>query len=184
MLVLMVGFYIMDFIMMSRFADERNQAKTGRAWDYTLFIFVLALLLILQPIFLPILGFSTPARWGLIVQVAGLGLILLAFGLHLWARFHLRQFYAERVEVIPEHRVIDTGPYALMRHPVICSFFTFTIGLFLINPAITTLAVVIYTFWDFGHAAVKEEELLSKEVPGYKDYMSKVPRFLPIFSRK
>ncbi len=184
MLVLMIGFYIMDFMMMNRFSGERQQAKAGRAWDYTIFIFLVALLLILQPIFLPFLGISTPAKWGLAVQFLGLLLILLAFGLHLWARLHLRQYYAERVEVIPGHQVVDTGPYALVRHPVICSFFAFAVGLFLINPALTTLAAMIYAFWDFGHAAINEEKLLSKDVPGYEDYMHKVPRFMPLLSRK
>jgi len=183
MLVMIVAFYIMDFMMMHRYSKEREQAKTGRAWDYTLFSLAVTLLLILQPIFLPFLGLSTSAKWGLVIQALGVILILLAFGLHLWARLHLRQFYAERVEVIPEHYVVESGPYALVRHPIICSFFTFAMGLFLINPALTTLAVLIYTFWDFGHAAIKEEELLSKEVPGYTSYMKKVPRFWPIFNR-
>ena len=62
---------------------------------------------------------------------------------------HLQQFYAERVEVQPEHKVIDTGPYQLMRHPVITSFFGIATGFFLFNPALTTFVVLLYTIWDF-----------------------------------
>jgi protein-S-isoprenylcysteine O-methyltransferase Ste14 len=81
--------------------------------------------------------------------------------------------------VQPEHKVINTGPYALMRHPVITSFFGISMGLFLINPALTTLAALLYTIWDFTRAAQQEEDLLSKTLPGYADYARQTPRFLP-----
>jgi protein-S-isoprenylcysteine O-methyltransferase Ste14 len=53
------------------------------------------------------------------------------------------------------------------------------IGLFLVNPALTTLAMLIYTFWDFTRAARQEEELLSKSLPDYAAYMARTARFLP-----
>ena len=93
--------------------------------------------------------------------------------------FHLQQYYAERVEVQPEHKVINTGPYALMRHPVITSFFGIATGLFLINPALTTLFALAYTIWDFSRAALQEEDLLSRTLPGYADYPRHTPRYLP-----
>ena len=98
---------------------------------------------------------------------------------HLVALFHLQQYYAERVEVQPEHQVINPGPYALVRHPVITSFFGISTGLFFINPALTTLAALLYTLWDFGRAARQEEELLTQTLPGYSDYARQTPRFLP-----
>jgi len=102
-----------------------------------------------------------------------------AFALHVWSRVHLRQFYVERVEVQVDHQVIDTGPYALVRHPIITSFFGLTGGLFLLNPAIPTLFVFIYTLWDFTQSAQKEEKLLSGNVTGYEAYIHRTPRFLP-----
>jgi protein-S-isoprenylcysteine O-methyltransferase len=114
-----------------------------------------------------------------LIQILGIITMLLSLALHVWSRFHLQQFYAERVEVQPEHQVINTGPYALMRHPVITSFFGIATGLFLINPALTTLATLLYTLWDFGRAARQEEDLLTKALPGYAAYASHTPRFLP-----
>jgi protein-S-isoprenylcysteine O-methyltransferase Ste14 len=103
--------------------------------------------------------------------------------LQVWARLHLRQFYAERVEVQPEHYVVDTGPYAHVRHPLFTSFFVFVTGLLLVSPALPTLLVAAYAFWDFSRAARQEEELLSEHLAGYKDYMARVPRFVPGLSR-
>jgi protein-S-isoprenylcysteine O-methyltransferase len=119
----------------------------------------------------------------LVIQTIGVFLILSALALHIWSRVHLQHFYAERVEVQPEHQVIDTGPYRLMRHPVITSFFGIATGLFLINPAVPTLAVLLYTIWDFSRAADQEEKLLSSTLPGYADYVRRTPRFLPRLSK-
>lgn len=172
-------FYSMDFALIRRYDKIRQASGSGRSWDFTFFIFVMVAVLVLQPILLPILGFRTTATWGFIIQVLGISIVLAALALHIWSRAHLQQFYAERVEVQPEHKVIDTGPYKLMRHPVITSFFGIAAGLFLINPALPTLAALLYTIWDFTRAAKQEEVLLTKTLPGYAAYADRTPRFLP-----
>jgi len=178
MLVILL-FYGMDFLLIRRYDKKRQATGSGRSWDFTFFIFVTVAILVLQPIVFPQISFRTTQAWGLWIQLLGILTILVSLTLHLWSRFHLQQFYAERVEVQPEHQVINTGPYALMRHPVITSFFGIATGLFLINPALTTLATLLYTIWDFGRAARQEEELLAKTLPGYAGYASQTPRFLP-----
>jgi protein-S-isoprenylcysteine O-methyltransferase Ste14 len=182
-LLTIILFYSMDFALIRRYDKKRQASGSGRSWDFTFFIFVMVAVLVLQPILLPILGFRTTATWGLIIQVLGMSIILAALALHIWSRAHLQQFYAERVEVQPEHKVIDTGPYKLMRHPVITSFFGIATGLFLINPALPTLAALLYTIWDFTRAAKQEEVLLTKTLPGYAAYADRTPRFLPRLSR-
>jgi protein-S-isoprenylcysteine O-methyltransferase len=176
-------FYSMDFALIRRYDKKRQASGSGRSWDFTFFIFVMVAVLVLQPILLPVLGFRTTATWGLVIQVLGVSMILVALALHIWSRAHLQQFYAERVEVQPEHKVIDTGPYKLMRHPVITSFFGIATGLFLINPALPTFAALLYTIWDFTRAAKQEEELLAKTLTGYAAYADRTPRFLPRLSR-
>lgn len=181
--LVILAFYAMDFLLIRRYDRQRQASGSGRAWDFTLFIFLLVAILVLQPILLPLLSYHTAAIWGLIVQLLGAFLILAALALHAWSRVHLQHYYAERVEVQPGHRVIDTGPYKLMRHPVITSFFGIATGLFLVNPALTTLAALLYTIWDFTRAARQEEELLAHTLPGYADYALRTPRFLPRLRR-
>jgi protein-S-isoprenylcysteine O-methyltransferase len=178
-LMTIVLFYTMDFILIRRYDRQRQASGSGRSWDFTFFIFLMVAVLVLQPVLLPVLSLRTTEVWGLLVQIAGTLTIVTALSLHIWSRGHLRHFYAERVEVQPEHKVIDTGPYKLMRHPVITSFFGIATGLFLINPALTTLAALLYTIWDFTRAARQEEDLLTKTLPGYADYARRTPRFLP-----
>lgn len=182
-LLAIVLFYIMDFALIRRYDQQRQAHGSGRSWDFTFFIFVFVAVLVLQPILLPSLSFRTNQIWGFLIQLLGVVTVLASLALHIWSRFHLQQFYAERVEVQPEHKVINTGPYGLMRHPVITSFFGIASGLFLINPALTTLAALVYTIWDFGRAARQEEELLTQTLPGYAEYARQTPRFLPRLRR-
>jgi protein-S-isoprenylcysteine O-methyltransferase Ste14 len=183
MLAIVLFFFVMDFWYMNRYDRERKSGK-GWSWDYTLFILVMTFIIILQPWLIPRLGWTTTLLWGVILQIIGGILVFLSFGLHIWARHHLRRFYTERVEVQQDHQMINSGPYAMIRHPIITTFFGLAIGVFLINPSLPTLAAVIYTFLDFLSAAKKEEQLLLDTLPDYAAYMAKTPPFLPRLWKK
>jgi len=179
LLLAVVLFYAIDFFFLLRYDRERQTGK-GWAWDYTLLTIGGALLVILQPWLLPFLGLTVIRSWGLWIQIVGLVFCAASFAIHIWSRLHLQKFYAERVEVQTDHRVIQTGPYAYVRHPVIASFFLLAVGLLLLAPALTTLLGFIYVLWDFTRAARQEEDLLSRTLPGYVDYMKRVPRFFAL----
>lgn len=49
---------------------------------------------------------------------AMVGLITMGVILAWWARIHLGRLWSARITRKQHHRVIDTGPYALVRHPI------------------------------------------------------------------
>src|SRR5437667_5244569 len=102
-LITIAAFYAMDFTLIRRYDKHRQATGSGRSWDFTFFIFCMVAVLVLQPILLPRLSFRISQPWGMIVQLIGMLTILAALGLHIWSRAHLQQYYAERVEVQPEH---------------------------------------------------------------------------------
>jgi protein-S-isoprenylcysteine O-methyltransferase Ste14 len=175
-------FYTTDLAVISRYDPEREGDGSGRSWGFTMVILFVAVLLGLQPMLLPAASLRTEARWGLLLQVLGLLLLVGALMLHGWSRVHLRQYYAERVEIQPRHHLVSSGPYALVRHPLFLSYFMLVVGLLLLNPSLPALAMVIYTFWDFTRAAHQEEQLLARKLPGYAEYMTRTGRFLPRLS--
>jgi len=89
--------------------------------------------------------------------------------------------YASRIiEVVPEQRVIMTGPYALIRHPMylaVLLMYTFTplalgsVWAMILTPVLLILLV----------ARIRNEErVLSRDLPGYRDYCQKVKyRIIP-----
>ena len=173
-----VVFYAADAWLMHRY-DADRPAGSGRSWGWVLFSTLAVLILILQPILLPGLGFYTDSSWGVLLQGLGLVLLVGGLGVHGWARVHLGQYYGERLEVQPGHGLVEDGPYAYVRHPVYTSFFLCTMGLLLVNPALTTLLLALYFFWDFDRTARKEEALLSEALDGYREYAARTPRYLP-----
>lgn len=180
--VAFVLFYAADAWWMHLY-DAARVAGSGRSWGWVLFSIAALLILILQPILLPGLGLRVDAAWGVWMQGLGVLLLVGGLGLHGWSRVHLGRFYSERLEVQPAHSLIEGGPYAYVRHPIYTSFYLCSAGLLLVNPALPTLLLALYFFWDFDRTARDEEALLGESLEGYRDYMARTPRYLPRLGR-
>lgn len=172
-------YYLVDAWLIGHYDQHRTEAGSGRSRRYTAFMIAFLVLLVIQPVLLPGLGLQISGRWGLLVQFVGIGMIAVALALHWWARSHLQHFYVEDVQYQEGHCLVDTGPYRLVRHPVFTSFFVIALGLLLVNPAVTTLLMVIYVMVDFPRAARLEEGLLLEKLPQYASYMERTGRFWP-----
>jgi protein-S-isoprenylcysteine O-methyltransferase Ste14 len=176
-------FYVVDFILIGTYDKQRCSSGTGRSWDYTVIMLLTVAVVAAQPVLLPWAGIKISNAGGLAMQMLGVALLAVSLRLNVWARRHLQHFYSERVELQSEHRFIDTGPYAYVRHPVFTSLFGLVIGLLLVSPSLPTIILAIYTFGDFIPAARREEELLSKNLPGYISYMKRTNAFIPVFCK-
>jgi protein-S-isoprenylcysteine O-methyltransferase Ste14 len=53
-----------------------------------------------------------PLDWALVALVAA------GFGFCWWARLHLGRLWSSSVTRKADHHIVDTGPYALVRHPI------------------------------------------------------------------
>jgi protein-S-isoprenylcysteine O-methyltransferase Ste14 len=173
----LVVFFVLNFAFLKRYSKHRTDQ--GFKWVYTLKFIVVSVLVCVQPIWLPILGVPMASTVGMWVQWGGITMIVLSQLLHVWARLHLRHFYTEGHNVQPKHYVVSSGPYAYVRHPLFSSYILFAFGMLLINPALTTLVVLAYVWWNFRRAAIKDEDVMSKNVVGYEDSMKHTPRFIP-----
>jgi protein-S-isoprenylcysteine O-methyltransferase Ste14 len=89
-------------------------------------------------------------------------------------------YSASTVRTFEGQRVISTGPYALVRHPMYAGALVMTIG---VPPALGSwwgLVVVALLVPLLMWRAVDEEQLLKTELPGYSAYARRVrARFLP-----
>ena len=90
--------------------------------------------------------------------------------------------YASRVvDVEADQKVISTGPYALVRHPMYCA----ALLIFLFSPAalgsLWALAAVVPATSLLVPRIKEEERLLSRELAGYEAYKRKVTyRLIPM----
>ena len=113
------------------------------------------------------------------VTTAGDVLVALGF-LVIFFVFKENTFASATIEVAPEQKVITTGPYALVRHPMYSGALVMLLGeplalgswwgLFTIIPI---TAVIVWRL-------LNEEKFLAKNLSGYSEYQSKVKcRLLP-----
>jgi protein-S-isoprenylcysteine O-methyltransferase Ste14 len=79
-----------------------------------------------------------------------------------------------RVQAERGQRVIDTGPYAFVRHPMYAAAVLYLAGMPLLLGSWYGLLIVPLMIAGMAPRAVFEERLLKRELPGYADYMTRV----------
>jgi len=84
------------------------------------------------------------------------------------------------VQVVENQRVIDTGPYALVRHPMYASALLYLLGTPLALGSYWGLLPFIFVIPFLMWRLADEEKMLTKELEGYSDYRNRVPyRLVP-----
>jgi len=155
-------------------ARSRFQRGT-KLWDRRL----LAVILPMAAAILPVAALDAGRfRWTALPAwtiVAGYILLLVAFALTAWAQA-VNEFFEPGVRIQSERqqRAIDTGPYAVIRHPGYFAAMLLFAGMALslgslwalIPAALASAGLVVRTVW--------EDRLLRTELPGYQDYARRI----------
>ena len=128
-------------------------------------------------------GFPATFDRPVIPAIAGLGVATLCAALWLFYRSHaeLGRNWSISLEIRREHRLIATGVYRLIRHPMYSSFFLLALAQVLLLP--NWLAGVSGLFGVGGLYAfrVRQEERMMLESFGtdYRHYMAHTKRLIP-----
>ncbi len=94
--------------------------------------------------------------------------------------FRENTYAAPVVKMQEGHRVIDTGVYAHVRHPMYAGALLYLVGLPLLLGSWWGLVLSPVLILGIGWRAVNEENMLRAELPGYDAYMQRVRcRFVP-----
>lgn len=109
------------------------------------------------------------------LEVVGGLLIVAGFGATLPV-FAANSFAAPAIEVQSGRgqRVIDSGPYALVRHPMYAASALYLVGIPLMLGSWYGLIGAAVFLVGVSFRAVGEERKLARELPGYADYMTRV----------
>lgn len=109
------------------------------------------------------------------VQAAGFVLFLLSLAISTWVMLE-NTFAAPVIKIQSErgHRVVSSGPYAIVRHPMYGGVIFFFVGVALLLGSWWGLALTPLLVALFAVRAVIEERTLVAGLPGYSDYMRRV----------
>ncbi|HEY2035005.1 MAG TPA: isoprenylcysteine carboxylmethyltransferase family protein [Rhizomicrobium sp.] len=161
---------------------EPLKDKGAPLWD-RIFLFTFVIIWFLWLIFMGL----DAQRWHLsapmpvIVNVIGAALIIVGF-LATLAVFNVNSFAEPTVRLQQDRHqhVIDTGPYAMVRHPMHASAILYLFGMPLLLGSKWGLLIAPLFIIGVSLRSIAEERKLARELPGYADYMTRVPyRLVP-----
>lgn len=144
----------------------REVVKAGSVWVWLLSEGSLAGMLV-------VLLFSPRAALPLAVNLTGLLLFYLGIGIYGWARLSLGPNWGENIVLRQGHKIVTSGPYRYVKHPI---YMSMGVGLAGLNLSFGSLWAVVWTFlivvpllmW----RAAAEEKLLD-QLTGAHEYFNK-----------
>lgn len=133
----------------------------------------------------PAHGYEGPLRlWSVTRLEAWIcaGLIAAGFAFSWWARLHLGRLWSGSITRKAEHRIVDTGPYGLVRHPIYTGILTAVYATAAAKGTILGLAGALVITIGIWMKARLEEQWLRDELGAdlYDAYRRKVPMLLPL----
>jgi protein-S-isoprenylcysteine O-methyltransferase Ste14 len=146
-----------------------------KGWDKLLMVVMLTLWLS----WLVLMGLDAKRyHWSHVPLYAqAFGFVVLCLGSYLvWLTFKTNSYAAPVIKIQKErgHRVVTTGPYAYVRHPMYAGAVLFMVGApLLLGSWLGLLAAVLFIVL-IGVRAVLEERTLKAELEGYAEYASRV----------
>lgn len=167
-------FFVMQYLLKNDPALlERRMRTKEKAGEQSLIIklsYVYFLVVFLLPGFDKRFGWSNVPIWMILIADT---LVLLGYITVIFV-FRENSYASRTVEVDQDQKVIDTGPYAIVRHPM----YSGLTMLYVLSP------LALGSYWALIPAMLiilliearilSEEEILAKELAGYTEYQQKV----------
>lgn len=111
------------------------------------------------------------------------GLCVIGFAFAWWARLHLGKLWSAFVTRKAGHRIIDTGPYGIVRHPIYTGIILAALAVAILKGTAYAFAGFLIATFGFWMKARLEERFLREELgaEGYDAYRRRVPMLIPFW---
>jgi protein-S-isoprenylcysteine O-methyltransferase Ste14 len=113
------------------------------------------------------------------LAIAGIAICIFGIGLAIWARRHIGRNWGMPMSIKEEPELVDTGPYAHIRHPIYTGILIALIGSALVGGWWWGVMFVVFGAY-FIYSARTEEKRLSQLMPTqYPAYMRRTKMLVP-----
>jgi protein-S-isoprenylcysteine O-methyltransferase Ste14 len=111
-----------------------------------------------------------PVRWSestaQFLALVGLGVYMAGCALVLWARRTLGRMWgistSQQVKLLDDHQLVQSGPYAFVRHPMYFGWWVAMFGLTLLYPVWMVFLLFVFSVISFAGRARREEAVLAE----------------------
>jgi len=139
----------------------------------------LSLAMVLYVFFFPLISWTVLPlpdwfRW------IGVALGVISLPLLFWVQNTLGRHWTVSLGVLEEHRLVDTGPYRWVRHPMYTVHIVYFLSWVLVSANLLLLVNYVLTLVLIFRRIPREEEMLLEEFGDeYRTYMRRTGRLLP-----
>ncbi|UCI09842.1 methyltransferase family protein [Mesorhizobium sp. B1-1-8] len=162
------------------FWSDPAQKRAGVRAEFSYRILWLAGTILL---FVPAHGYVGRLRlWMPTLAEAWICVALIAVGIAFawWARLHLGRLWSGTITAKADHRVVDTGPYGLVRHPIYTGLLLSILATMAAKGTVWGIAGAALLLIGIVVKAKLEENFLRGELgTAYDDYARRVPMLVP-----
>ena len=121
-----------------------------------------------------------PLFHSLASRIAGAVMTIAGLTFAVWGRVHLGKYWSGIITLKEGHRLIRTGPYRLVRHPLYTGFLTGVLGSALVAATGDALAGFAVMLIAYLIKIRREEALLTREFgEEYLQFKREVPQLVP-----
>jgi protein-S-isoprenylcysteine O-methyltransferase Ste14 len=153
----------------------KQTSRASQARDFVFYAIGFGLLFA-PPRYVSVL-WRTPEPIGVALVVVEAGFFAFAW----WARLHLGRLWSGMITLREGHRVVDTGPYRLVRHPIYTGFIGASWAFALLGGSGPALDGAVILTVQMAWKAKREESFLREElgVAAYESYAARTPMLVP-----
>ncbi|MFX0054276.1 MAG: isoprenylcysteine carboxylmethyltransferase family protein [Promethearchaeota archaeon] len=121
---------------------------------------------------------------GELVKWLGIAIAIPPLFYLVWVHRHLDTQWSIALELQEDHKLITSGPYGRVRHPMYLGIFVYTAGLILIASDLLVFVFFAFSIWVNYRRIPSEEEMMIEQFGDeYAEYMKRTGRLLPRFNQ-
>jgi protein-S-isoprenylcysteine O-methyltransferase Ste14 len=160
--------------------EVQHEGKTVLILRILLFIPFLTFLIFysVYPPFMNIIHFDLPIwiRW------SGTLLAFISVVLWIWSQAILDKYWSPQLQIQKEHKIITSGPYGTIRHPIYTAMFGWVIGLAILTANMGFVFMAVLTIVFLILRVPREEKMMIEQFGDeYIHYMQNTGKFFPRF---
>lgn len=166
----------------------KEKLKTAKEEEGRWFMILTAVVTVIGGIGL-ILYLLAPPWWiwtriplGEWVQWLGIVFAVVPLFYLVWVHRHLDTQWSIALELQEDHKLVTSGPYKRVRHPMYLGIFVYTTGLILISSDLLVLVFFAFSIWANYRRIPREEQMMIDQFGDeYREYIKQSGRLLPSF---